>query len=249
MDTGTRELKADIRNTREELGETLDAISEKIRPKAIVRRRINRMKERAWLIRDSIVGPGRPAPSVSAAVADRSMALSERMQEHTGDLGQKAINVKDTITGKASDMREKIGERTAEIKQTLGERTGEVTHTIGEKAGAIGGMPRSNPVAAGLIALGIGALAGSILRPSAKERGAADALRRKMEPLKQELSQSGQALAEGAMDAAKDAAEAMGSSLTDAASSVADTTRAGTVDLKDRSMDAAEAIGHRMSTR
>jgi hypothetical protein len=62
MGKSTQELRGDIEHTREDLGETLDAIGERVSPGRIVQRRKARVRHAFSSARESVMGragPGR----------------------------------------------------------------------------------------------------------------------------------------------------------------------------------------------
>jgi len=86
---------------------------------------------------------------------------------------------------------------------------------------------RGNPLAAGMIALGVGALAGSLLPPSRPERRIASDVREDLEqPLRHELQDSGRELGDRLAERAQDAADEVRSTARDASKRTAEDARA-----------------------
>ncbi len=91
---------------------------------------------------------------------------------------------------------------------------------------------QGSPLVAGAIVFGVGVLAASVVKPSEMEQQAAGQLRDKVEPLKDELKQTGQDMAEhmkqplsDAADQVKEAAAEASHPVTDAAKDAAGTSK------------------------
>lgn len=97
---------------------------------------------------------------------------------------------------------------------------------------------RGNPLAAGLIAVGVGALAGSLLPVSPQERRAAGQLRSELqEPVKSELQRAGQDVGETLRDDAKQAAEEVQSSAQEATERTKDDAQRSTERVKEQTQE------------
>ena len=82
---------------------------------------------------------------------------------------------------------------------------------------------RGNPLAAGLIAFGVGLLISSAIPSSQKEQQAISDLQEKhLEPLKTKASEAGKEMADNLREPAQEAAEAVKATATDAAQNVKD---------------------------
>lgn len=125
----------------------------------------------------------------------------------SGTLGEKADAVKDKV-GDAQD-------RAAGTINRVGDRVGDAPQQVRRKA-------RGNPLAAGLIAFGIGYLISGAIPTSAKEQDAASRLQEKAAPLKDKISEAANEVGERLREPAQQAATAVKDAATDAAANVKD---------------------------
>lgn len=128
------------------------------------------------------------------------------------------------------------------IQSAMGE-VGDTASTVADRArqtpDMVAQQTRGNPLAAGLIAFGLGAVLGSLAPPTRAESRAMEAMNDRIEPLKERASESMQeiradvgAAAQDAVDAVKQDSQAAMSEVKaearDAAEDVKDQARAGT---------------------
>jgi hypothetical protein len=74
------ELRRDIERTREHMGETIDAIGDRVVPSRIIERRRNRMRAGYWAARDAVMGRSSDAMSSAGAQATHAgSAISDGM--------------------------------------------------------------------------------------------------------------------------------------------------------------------------
>ena len=100
---------------------------------------------------------------------------------------------------------------------------------------------RGNPLAAGAIAFGVGALVGSVLPASQREQQAASAVREQAEqPLKEGLKQVGEQTKEDLQPAVQDAADQTKQRATEAAQTTKDEAQSRAHDVQDRAREGAQ---------
>ena len=148
--------------------------------------------------------------------------------------------VKENVMGSADDttsgMRDGMhhaGDSTRDALHSAGE-------TVQDAPQQVIRQTRGNPLAAGLIAFGAGLLVSSLIPPSEAERQAAQAVKEKAEPLKQEVTDAAKQVAEDLKEPAREAAESVKSTATTGAQHVKDDAQTGAAGVKD---SAAEAKG------
>ncbi len=90
----TEQVKRDIERTREDLGETLAAIGEKVSPKKAARRGVSRMRGAGVAVRERVMGA---ASDVGTGVSYRASAVAERASGITETAGERAGEVKDAV--------------------------------------------------------------------------------------------------------------------------------------------------------
>jgi ElaB/YqjD/DUF883 family membrane-anchored ribosome-binding protein len=188
MGQSADELRQDIEVTRGELGETLDAIGDRVSPGRMIERRKNRVFEG---LRD----------------------------------------IRDRVMGSASD-----------VQSTVSEGTAGAVDTLRGAPEVLRGQTQGNPLAAGAIAFGIGVLAASVFPASEREKQAADQLMDKVEPLKDELTQTGQDIAEHMKEPALEAMEHVKETATEGKQAVTDTAKEAVGTAQETAREAADAV-------
>jgi hypothetical protein len=115
------------------------------------------------------------------------------------------FGAKDTVMGSASQVQSASGD----ALQSTGEAISSAPQVVRERT-------EGNPLAAGLIALGVGWLAGSLLPATRAERQAADALKQKAAPLAHEVSDMTKESVQNLQEPAKEAVAQVKTTGTDA---------------------------------
>ena len=185
-------LRNDIERRREDLGETLDAIGDRISPGRMMARRRNRMSESMRSLKERVMG------TVSSGT--------------------------ESATGAMSTIKDSVGPD-AVRQQTEG-----------------------SPLAAGVVAFGLGFITAAIFPPSDAEAQAAAAIKEKAEPLTGELAAAGREVADDLKEHAAEAAQDLKESATRAAADVKQTASAEASALGDEASRAGDQISQVRST-
>ncbi len=148
------------------------------------------------------------------------------------DVGERAGEVGDQMSQRA----DQIGERASEMTDRAGERARQVPERAEE-------VTRGNPLAAGLIAFGLGALVGSLAPSSAPERQLASGLRDEFEePVKSELQAAGGAVKEDLQEHAQQAVEETKQTARDAADRTTEEARGRAEEVRNEAERAADNV-------
>jgi ElaB/YqjD/DUF883 family membrane-anchored ribosome-binding protein len=162
-------------------------------------------------------------------------------------------NLKDTIMGTASDTTDRVGSTASSVADTASSTASTVADTVSSAASSagewVGDAPRAirrqtqgNPLAAGLIAFGLGWTA-SLLPPSKREQEIADQAKDlAQEHLQPVVGDVAGQLKDNLREPAEQAVESIKSTAQDAGSTVADETRSAAEDLKDHAQHATERV-------
>jgi ElaB/YqjD/DUF883 family membrane-anchored ribosome-binding protein len=113
------------------------------------------------------------------------------------------------------DTASSVGEAVSSAPQTVREQT------------------QGNPLAAGLVAFGVGLIAGSLLPATQKEAEAATKVRERTEPLVEDLKEAGSAVADEMRGPVQENVEALRESATEAGRDVAEHSKHAASDVKD----------------
>jgi len=163
--------------------------------------------------------------------ASPTRMVEERKQRISGALR----NVRETVMGASDQASSGISDATGRVGETISDAAHSLGETASEAPAAIRRQAQGNPLAAGLIAFGVGWLVSSIIPPSETERQAMaqakEAIGEHGQQIKDELTSAAKDLTDNLREPAQQAMAAVQSSANDAAGSVKDdaTTAARTV--------------------
>lgn len=177
---------------------------------------------------------------------DRTLAeLEDRVsptrikERQTAKVRSRWVDVKTSVMGSADDIQER-GEDLADQAQGTLQDAQQAMQQAPEQ---LENATRGNPLAAGLIAFGIGSLAGSLLPASSPERRIADELRDQFEePIKDQMQLSGDEVRTELQEHAQDAMEDTKQTAHDAADRVKDDTRDSAAQVQDQAQDAVGTV-------
>ena len=212
------EIRADIERTRATLSDDVDDLAESVKPKSVARRQVDKVKDAAGSLKDRVMGSDEDDYSSSSAVGDKASAAKDAVAD-------KAYAARDTVSEKASDAADAVREAPATLKRKA----------------------QGNPLAAGLIAFGLGMLVSSLIPSSEKERQAVSQLQENLEPVKQKAAEVAQDVGESLKPAAQEAAESMKTTAQEGVESVKQEGQSAAQDVKDQAQDSKETVRQRRS--
>lgn len=223
MGKSAAEVRSEIVRTRDELGETIMALEERIGE-----------------TRESVVD--RVSPS---RIWQRKTAGLRSRVDHVGASISRSTHA---VTGSVADAQASVSEQTA----TTTERTGELMARTKLKDRGTA-QAENNPMAAGLVALGVGFLAATLLPPTERERQAAERLQKGLVPIKEqassigreiggELQQSAQGSVELLKDQAAEAVERVKQDAQEASEEVKEEAQQATMQVKGRARRASRQV-------
>jgi ElaB/YqjD/DUF883 family membrane-anchored ribosome-binding protein len=168
MGETTDDVKREIEDTRNDLGQTIDAIGDRVIPGRVIERRRNQVSQ-----------------GVRSAV--------------------------DRVMGKAQDARQAVGDAGS---------------SVGDAPSAVLAQTQGAPLVAGALAFAAGFLVAAAFPPSQAEQDVvSDKLADKVGPLKEQLTQTGQEVAEHLKEPAADAVQSVKTAAQDAAQQVTGTAK------------------------
>lgn len=188
MGQSTDELRRDIETTRDNLGETLDAIGDRVSPGRMIERRKNR------------------------------------------------------VVGALQDIRDRVMGSASELQSTVTDSTAGAVDTLKSAPETVRGQTEGSPLVAGGVAFGVGVLLASVFPASEKEKQAADRLMDKVEPVKDELAQTGREIADHLKEPAREAMEQVKDTATEGTRSVTDTAKEAVGASQVTAREAADAV-------
>lgn len=195
------QLEREIEETRRSLGHNVDALADKVSPGRVVERRVERTK--SWLsnTKDKIMGGPDDRTSYSGTYGTST---------YGDDYGTRTESLSDRASGAASS----VGDRVSGAASSVGDTVSDAPQLLRERT-------EGNPLAAGVIAFGVGWLVSTLIPSSQAEQRAATQVKEKAQPLVDQAKEQAQQVATEVRDELQPKAQEAAQSLKDSASSAA----------------------------
>ena len=209
------EIRADIERTRAALSDDVDDLAESVKPKNVAGRQADKVKEAASNIKDRVMGSDDDDYSGSAVgtVGDRAYAAKDAVAD-------KAYAAQDTVSEKASDARAAVRQAPRRMRRKT----------------------QGNPLAAGVIAFGLGMLVSSLIPSTDKEREAVSQLQDNLEPVKEKATEMAKDIGENLKPAAQQAAESVKTTAQEGAENVKQEGQSAAQDVKDQAQESKQTV-------
>jgi len=130
----------------------------------------------------------------------------------------KVRSIRDSIMGAPDDPYDQG--RAGDLQSKVSDGASAVGDAVANAPALAKQKARGNPLAAGLIAFGLGLLASSLVPASRREQEAVSALQDKVEPLKQQVADAAKEIADNLREPAQQAAESIKTVASDGAQNV-----------------------------
>jgi Protein of unknown function (DUF3618) len=210
-------LEREIEETRRNLGQNVDALADKVSPSRVVERRVERTKN--WFsntkdkVMGSVPGVGSSEPSYGSSYGSGAYG-DETYSTSGGGLSERASGVASSVGDRASGAASSVGERVSDAASSVGDAVSDAPQMLRERT-------EGNPLAAGLIAFGVGWLASTLIPSSNVEQRAATQVKEKAQPLVEQAKEQVQQVASDVKDELQPRAQEAAQSLKESASSAA----------------------------
>jgi len=253
MGEETARLRAEIDQTRENLTRDVDLLAEKTSPSKIVERRVERTKRGISGLKDKVMGamPGSDDDeySYSSNYGSGTGYTTGTGYGTAGSGGQGFVgNATSTVSGGVSSAAGTVGSAAGSAKESVTGAVSNATSTVSDAASSVGGAAQGavgtvkeqaegNPLAAGLVAFGVGWLVSSLMPASEAEQRAA---RRAVEQAKN--APVVDQVKTAAQDVASDVGHHMQESATEAAQQVKERAQDASSTVKDEAQGAAQDV-------
>jgi hypothetical protein len=166
------------------------------------------------------------------AIGDR--ISPERMVERRkAAVGQRFHRAKDAVMGSPHYV-EPVTRRLSDAGQSAVDSAKSMTDRVQHAPDMINEQTRGNPLVAGLVAFGIGALVASAMPKSRTEQRLVEQAKPQLQSAANELKEAGRDVAEGAKEHAQQAAQEVKSSSADAASQVKDQAQQSAQEVREQ---------------
>ena len=157
-----------------------------------------------------------------------------------------ARSVKDRVMG-ASDDPYDAG-TLGDARAAVGDGASAVGDAVSDAPGQLKAKTKGNPLAAGVIAFGVGLLISSLIPSSHKEQQAVSSLQENLEPLKAKVTDAGKEMADNLREPAQQAAESIKATATDAVANVKDDGVAAKEQVQDQAAQAKDTVQEHSSS-
>ncbi|MHB1533100.1 MAG: DUF3618 domain-containing protein [Acidimicrobiales bacterium] len=219
MERSAEELRTEIDNVRGDLGETLEAIGDRVAPKKVVARakadlteRVDEVKEKVSPARLTRRGADALRRGMSTAVGGDGNASSVPPRGTRGLAGQASV--------RASSAADSLGQSPQAARNKI----------------------QGNPVAAGLLVAAGGFFLAALLPPSDTERELIDKARERLEPLTSDVVEASKSAAEELRSSAQQSLEKVKDTASSAAQEVKGQATSSVSNVKDEAADAGNTV-------
>lgn len=203
------------------------------------------MAEEPDRIRDDIESTRSDLARNVDLLADKTIPTRVVQRRWVG-VKEKVRGVSDKVMGAPSSMSQSWRESSGPVgavKDKASDLAGNVSDGVRQAPQAVTRQARGNPVAAGVIAFGVGLLTAALIPASEAEKRAGTQLKENagdlIEPVRQPLTESAQQLKQDFSDSVRDAAGQVRETARSAAQTTADEAKTSAGDVKEQTRQAA----------
>ena len=218
-------IRRQIEQTQRELSYDVDALNEKVNPSRVMDRRVSAAKGRFINIKDRVMG----------SAHDTRSSAQYRAQNAAG-----------TVQGRAQDVAGTVQDKAQNAAESVQGAAQQAAHAVQQAPDTIVRQAQGNPLAAGLIAFGVGWLVSSLLPASEKERQLAQqaesAVREHKDELLAPAKQAAQEVGEQLKPAAQQAVDEVKSTAQGAAQTVKEEGQSAAQDVKGQAQDSRQSV-------
>ncbi len=231
------EIRAEIDATRRELGTDVDLLAEKVSPTRAVERRMGRAKSAMASMREKVMGsPNSSSHSSSSGVGSKISSAGE-------SISGAASSAAGSVSGAASSAAGTISQSASSVADSARSAGQGIADTAAATPGTVRQQTQGNPLAAGVIAFGLGWLVSSLMPATEKEAQLASQVKDKAQgPVKEHLQQVAQEMKGNLQEPVQQAVSSVKQTAQAAATNVQEHGKAATVDITDKARDAAGTV-------
>ena len=193
-----------------------------------------------------------------AALSDDVDDLAESVKpknvagRQVGKVKEAASNIKDRVMGSDDDDYSgsavgTVGDKASSAKDTVSEKASEAGEAVRQAPRRMRRKAQGNPLAAGVIAFGLGMLVSSLIPSTEKEREAVSQLQDNLEPVKEKASEVAQDMAENLKQPAQEAAESVKTTAQEGVENVKQEGQSAAADVKDQTQASKETVQQQSS--
>src|SRR3954469_5751392 len=218
-------IRRQIEDTRANLSYDVDALNEKVNPTRVVDRRVGRAKSTVTGLKDRVFGT---------------------VQHHGHSAGGTAQNMVGNVQGAASNAAGTVQGAATTAADSVQQAASSAVGAVQQAPDTIQRQAQGNPLAAGLIAFGVGWLLSSLLPASEKEKQLAQqaesAERENKDALLEPAKQAAQEIGDQLKPAAQQAVDSVRSTAQDAATTVSEEGRSAAADVQGQAQQSKQTV-------
>jgi hypothetical protein len=218
-------IRRQIEDTRRELSYDVDALNEKVNPARVVDRRVTAAKGRMTSLKERVMGTAHDTTAQAHGMASSA----------AGSVQGAASNAAGSVQGAASSAAESVQSAASSAVGAVQQAPDTVVR-----------QTQGNPLAAGLIAFGVGWLVSSLMPASEKEKQLAQqaesAVREHKDVLLEPAKQAAQEIGDQLKPAAQEAVESVKATAQDAATTVTEEGKSAAADVQGQAQQSKETV-------
>ncbi|MEU8818496.1 DUF3618 domain-containing protein [Actinoplanes sp. NPDC048796] len=211
-------LRQDIENTRRSLTRDVDLLAEKTSPTKVAQRRWTAVKEKVMGVSDS---------------------ASSKASDVGGTVSDKASQVGGAVSDKASQVGSAVSDKAGQAGDVASEKAHQAVGAVKQAPQAVAQQTQGNPIAAGIIAFGVGMLAATLIPVTEAEKSAGAALKEHSGDLTEKVKDATQELREDLQGSAQEALGQVKETAQDAVATTKSTAQDNVQDVRDQARSAA----------
>jgi hypothetical protein len=188
-----------------------------------------------------------------AALSDNVDDLAESVKpknvagRQVDKVKEAASNIKDRVMGSDDDDYSgsavgTVGDKASSAKDTVSEKASEARDAVRDAPRRMKRRAQGNPLAAGMVAFGLGMLVSSLIPSTEKEREAVSQLQDNLEPVKAKAAEVAQDIGESLKPAAQEAAESVKMTAQEGVESVKQEGQSAAAEVKDQAQASKETV-------
>jgi len=193
-----------------------------------------------------------------AALSDDVDDLAESVkpknvaERQVGKVKEAASNIKDRVMGSDDDDYSgsavgAVGDKASSAKDTVSEKASDARDAVRQAPSRMKRRAQGNPLAAGMIAFGLGMLVSSLIPSTEKEREAVSQLQDNLEPVKEKAAEVARDIGEGLKPAAQEAAGSLKTTAQEGVENVKQEGQSAAADVKDQAQASKETVQQQSS--
>ncbi len=229
MERSAKEVRVEIDDIRDGLGDTLEAIGDRVAPKKVIARAKADLTDKV----DDVKAKAKASPS---ALARRS-ADTMRRGLHNAVGGDGSTSLGQAAKGKGRVLASQANSSVSSVAETVSD----APQVARQKA-------RGNPLAAGLLAAASGFFIAALLPATEKERELNEKAKQKLQPLVSEAVEAGKSMAGDLKSSAQEGLETVKDKVSDAAQEVQGQAGSSVRTVKEETTEATQTVSEQTKT-